>query len=323
MAQDLKEQAEDVVEEGKDKVSGNGNGPGGGDFAKKILLPAAAGAGTVAVTFAARKAPDFFRDQMSKLEDRSSDEVANMGKQAVGKLKDGSSGLTGKVAGTVAQKAMGGGGGGGGKNKKTRRLPIQRYTDVAVPVERAYDAWTEFEKFPEFMHRVLSVEEQDQDKIRWREKIWFSKREWEAEITDRRKNDRIAWKTTNGTNHVGIVSFHKLAPNLTRVMVTVDFHPTGIIEKMASGLRFAKRAVQSDLARFKAYVELDDAKSLEYAQGGGGKDDKKKQDDKAEQQDREPRASGNGSGDDDSKDSQELEEARKERAERRKQRAAA
>src|SRR5881227_2457520 len=163
----------------------------------------------------------------------------------------------------MLKKAMGGGGGGGG-GKKTRRLPIQRWTDVAVPVDKAYRAWTQFEEFPKFMHRVLEVKKEDQNKIHWREKIWFSTREWDGEITDRRKNDRIAWKSVSGTQHSGVISFHKLDANLTRVMVTVDFVPTGMIEKMASGMRFAKRAVQADLARFKAYVEFGDAKELEY-----------------------------------------------------------
>src|SRR5438477_2774424 len=123
------------------------------------------------------------------------------------------------------------------------------------------------------MHRVLSVQQEEDDKIRWEEKIWFSKRQWEGEITDRRKNDRIAWKTVTGTSHEGVVSFHKLDDKLTRVMVDLDFHPSGMIEKMASGMRFVKRAVEADLARFKAYVELGEAKGLEYShetEAGGG-----------------------------------------------------
>src|SRR5205085_5905018 len=131
--------------------------------------------------------------------------------------------------------------------------PIERWTDVAVPVEKAYDAWTKFEDFPKFMHRVQNVEKRDRDKVRFEEKIWFSKRQWEGRITERRKNDRIVWKTTSGMSHRGVVSFHKLDDNLTRVMVTMEFEPNGMIEKLASGLRFVKRAVQADLARFKAY----------------------------------------------------------------------
>jgi uncharacterized membrane protein len=65
-------------------------------------------------------------------------------------------------------------------------------------------------------------------------------------------------------SHRGVVSFHKIEPNLTRVMVEMEFEPNGMVEKMASGLRFVKRAVQSDLARFKAHVEMEDANGIEY-----------------------------------------------------------
>src|SRR5439155_3511238 len=81
---------------------------------------------------------------------------------------------------------------------------------------------------------------------------------------------RIAWKTTSGMSHKGIVSFHKLDDRLTRVMVDMELEPSGMIEKMAAGLRFVKRAVQADLARFKAHVEMQDAKGLDYRAGNGG-----------------------------------------------------
>jgi len=135
-------------------------------------------------------------------------------------------------------------------------LPIQRWTDVAVPVETAYERWRNMEDFPRFMLRVLSVEQESDDTLSWQEKIWFSKRSWKARIIDERENERIAWEAMSGTGHSGVVSFHRIDENLTRVMVTLDFHPTNLIERVASGLRFVKRAVESDLARFKAYVEL-------------------------------------------------------------------
>jgi uncharacterized membrane protein len=260
MTQEVTDAAESVGEQ----ATGNGDG----SFAKKLLLPAAAGVGTLAATYAARKAPDLVRDHVKpRLEQRGGEEAAEVGKQAVARLQ-GQGGMLGSLAGKAGEKL-----GAGGGREKTRRLPIQRWTDVAVPVDVAYEKWTQFEEFPKFMHRVLSVEETGDDRLSWQEKIWFSRRQWEGEITDRRKNDRIAWKTTKGTAHAGIVSFHSLDKNLTRVMVTIDFRPSGMIEKMASGLRFAKRAVQADLARFKAYVELDDAKGLEYSQPQKGSDE--------------------------------------------------
>jgi uncharacterized membrane protein len=166
------------------------------------------------------------------------------------------------LAGKAVEKVSGGGG--GSSDGKTRRLPIQRWTDVAAPIDVVYERWTEFEDFPKFMHRVLSVKEEDRNKLSWEEKIWFSRRQWEGEITDRKKNDRIAWKTTSGMSHSGVVTFHKLDTHLTRVMIDMDFRPQGMIEKMASGMRFVKRAVQSDLARFKAYVEMGEARGIEY-----------------------------------------------------------
>jgi uncharacterized membrane protein len=331
MADSATETVENVAEQGKDKLSGNGNG--NGNLAKKFLLPAAAGVGTIAATYAVRKAPDLFREQLlPKLEDRGSDEAAKVGKEAVGKMTGGDgggSGVMGKVAGKVVDKVTPGGG--GGKNKKTRRLPIQRWTDVAVPVDKAYQAWTDFEKFPQFMHRVLSVEKSKdgKDEVQWEEKIWFSKRQWKGKVVERRKNDRIAWKTTSGTQHSGIVSFHKIDENLTRVMVEVDFQPTGMFEKMGSGLRFVKRAVQADLARFKAYVEMKDVKGLDYSPekgSDGDDDDKDKKDDKGDKESRGQSSNGdskssNGNGDD-SKSEADREKEREQRAERRKQRQA-
>jgi uncharacterized protein YndB with AHSA1/START domain len=215
---------------------------------------------------------------------------------------------------------MGGGGGDGGAQKggKTRRLPIQRWTDVAVPVDKAYQAWTQFEEFPKFMHRVLEVKKEDQNKIHWREKIWFSTREWDGEITERRKNDRIAWKSTKGTQHSGVISFHKLDTNLTRVLVTLDFVPSGMLEKMASGMRFVKRAVQADLARFKAYVEFGDVRGLEYkskpAEMEQNQDEKADEKDEGDSEEAESRAD---SSEDDNSD---READREERAKRREER---
>jgi uncharacterized membrane protein len=255
MAQNETEKVQGAVEQGKEKLGGNSNG----SMAKRLVVPAAAGLGSLAATYALSKAPELLKDRLKpKVEEEGSEEVANIGRKAAQKLKrDG--GTMGKVAGKAAEKL-----GGGDSKGKTRRLPIQRWTDIAAPIDVVYQRWTEFEDFPKFMHRVLNVEKEDRNKLSWEEKIWFSRRQWEGEITDRRKNERIAWKTTKGTSHTGVVTFHKLDTNLTRVMVDMDFHPSGMIEKLASGLRFVKRAVQADLARFKAYVELGEAKGVDY-----------------------------------------------------------
>lgn len=246
-----------------DERAGEGSSGGGSGFvsslkSKEVLLPAAISAiGAVA----ASAGPALLRRLVQSTEDKGQDEAERLGHRAAEGAKNGLGG-GGGIAGKALSKALGGGGSSGGK--KTRRLPIQRWTDVAVPVEKAYKAWTTFDQYPKFMHRVVNVEQRGDDKLQWQEKIWFSKRQWEGRITDRRENDRIAWKTTSGMSHKGVVSFHRLGDNLTRVLVTLEFEPNGMIEKMASGLRFVKRAVQADLARYKAFVEMEDAEGIEY-----------------------------------------------------------
>ena len=232
---------------------------------KSVIVPVALGAaGAVAAGKRLSIAPDLAETLDGAVGEVLERAESKVGEKVLDQAKDRMA-TQGGLAGKLVSKALGGARGGSGSGgKKTRRLPIQRWTDVAVPVDVAYKAWSDFEEYPKFMHRVLRVEKAGRNKIRWEEKIWFSRRQWEATITERRSNDRIVWKTTSGMSHRGVVSFHKLEPALTRVMVEMEFEPNGMIEKMASGLRFVKRAVQADLARFKAHVEMDDAKGIEY-----------------------------------------------------------
>jgi uncharacterized membrane protein len=259
---------------------------------KELFVPAAVG---LAGALAAAKGPSVVRGLSGSAERKvqstardAGSKAAEGAKASIGdKLAGG--GLGAKAVGKLTGLGSGDGGGGSG-GKKTRRLPVQRWTDVAVPVDQAYQAWSEFDNYPKFMHRVLTVEEKGDDEVSWEEKIWFSKRQWEGRITERRENDRIVWKTTSGMSHKGIVSFHKIDDQLTRVMVEMEFEPNGIIEKMASGLRFVKRAVQSDLARFKAYVEMKDAKGIEYRSADEDQDEEKESGGDQEQDEGEGRA---------------------------------
>jgi len=293
------EDAKNTVKEKVEDVTGNGS------KGKEALVAAAVSA---VGALAASKGPDLVRKVAGATEEKGENKAQEMGEKALEGAKD-SLGKAGGV-GKLASKALGGGGGGGGK--KTRRLPIQRYTDVAAPIDDVYEAWTKFDQFPRFMHRVLNVEQKGQDKISWSEKIWFSSRQWEGRVTERRKNERIVWKTNSGMSHKGIVSFHKLAPNLTRVMITMEFEPNGMIEKMASGLRFVKRAVQADLARFKAYVEMEQAKGIDYRPNPEDEegDDEQQQDDADEPTSRDEKS--------DEDREQERKEREKGREERRK-----
>jgi uncharacterized membrane protein len=313
----------DVVDQAESKLgSSNGRSRLSALKSKEILLPAAATAAAAAAAgFAAKKGPDV----MKMLGSEAGEEAEEIGRKGVEGAKKEMGGGGAGMAGKAASKLLGGKSGDSGKGSggKTRRLPIQRWTDVAVPLEKTYRAWTQFEEFPKFMHRVLEVEpdEEDKNKLHWREKIWFSEREWEAEITDKRQNDRIAWKSISGTQHSGVISFHRLDKNLTRVLVTVDFVPTGMIEKMASGMRFVKRAVEADLARFKAYIEFGDAKDIEYRSQPEEMEQHRSADDDGDKQEaesrEEPKAEEESSSDDSDKN---RESERRERESRREER---
>jgi hypothetical protein len=163
------------------------------------------------------------------------------------------------------------------------------------------------------MHRVVSVEQKGEKELTWQEKIWFSKRQWKAEIVDQKKNERIAWKTTTGTGHSGAVTFHSLDDNLTRVMVTIDFQPSGMVEKMASGLRFVKRAVQADLARFKAFVELQDVQEQDEEEDEEARD-------RPTSRGKRDESRGADSGGESEEDARKREEERQEREARREER---
>jgi ribosome-associated toxin RatA of RatAB toxin-antitoxin module len=243
---------------------------------KQMIVPMALGA---AGALASGKGSDLVRNLADTLDGTRQQAEAKVGEKILDTAKDRLE-MEGGLVGRMLAKRLDntGDGGSGSGNKKTRRLPIQRWTDVSVPIEAAYKAFSDFESYPTFMHRVVRVERVGRNKVRFDEKIWFGRRQWEAQITERRSNDRLVWKTTSGMSHRGVVSFHKLDSKLTRVMVDMEFEPNGVIEKMASGLRFVKRAVQADLARFKAHVEMDDAKGIEYrsahdAKGDDGSED--------------------------------------------------
>jgi hypothetical protein len=137
-----------------------------------------------------------------------------------------------------------------------RRMPVQQAIDVAVPVETAYNQWTQFEDWPEFMHRVTRVTMDDDCTVSFATKIWGKTKEFTAAIDTQRPDERIKWRVSQGITHTGVVTFHELAPRLTRIEVNVDVVPGSLLEKAARGMRHIKRAMRADLHRFKAFIEM-------------------------------------------------------------------
>jgi uncharacterized membrane protein len=159
-----------------------------------------------------------------------------------------------------AEKAAQGGGETAGEGSpgvgKGRRMPVQQAADIGVPLTTVYNQWTQFEDWPQFMHRFVTVTQEDDCHVSFKAKLWGFSREFVAEIEEQRPDERIQWNVTEGVTHTGVVSFHELAPRLTRVQVSLDVEPGSLLEKAGRGMRHVKRAVRGDLARFKAFIEM-------------------------------------------------------------------
>ncbi|PSM42669.1 cyclase [Streptomyces dioscori] len=137
---------------------------------------------------------------------------------------------------------------------------VKEAVEVEVPVSVAYNQWTQFEEFPQFMEGVEEIRQVDDSHSHWTTKIGGVKREFDTEIVDQFPDERITWRTTSGdTKQKGTVSFQRLDDTRTRVQLVMDVEPTGAAEKAADLTGTIDRRVKGDMRRFKEYIE----------QGGG------------------------------------------------------
>jgi uncharacterized membrane protein len=127
--------------------------------------------------------------------------------------------------------------------------------DVRVPVRTAYDQWTQFESFPQFMEGVKEVRQTDATHLHWTATINGNSEHWEGEITQQIPDERVAWKSTTGAPNAGVVTFHRLGPAQTRVTVQMEWQPQGAAEGVGSALGFDDRQIKGDLERFKTFIE--------------------------------------------------------------------
>lgn len=132
---------------------------------------------------------------------------------------------------------------------------IVKSVDVEVPVSEAYNQWTQFESFPKFMTGVDSITQTDDTHSHWVTSIGGVNREFDTEITEQHPDERVAWKSTDGTTHAGVITFHRLGDTTTRVTAQIDWQPEGLAEKAGAVLGFDDRQVSSDLDHFKEFIE--------------------------------------------------------------------
>jgi uncharacterized membrane protein len=132
---------------------------------------------------------------------------------------------------------------------------IEKSIEVDVPVRTAYNQWTQFEEFPRFMEGVKEVRQVSDDRLHWCAEVGGKKEEWDARITEQKPDERVAWTSEGAAMNAGVVTFHKITPECTRVMLQLEYEPDGVVESAGSALGFVSRRVEGDLNRFKEFIE--------------------------------------------------------------------
>lgn len=127
--------------------------------------------------------------------------------------------------------------------------------ELDLPVRTVYDQWTQFEDFPLFMKHIVDVQQLDDTHVLWSAKISGVSREWKAEITEQTPDQRVAWTATDGTKNSGVVTFHALSDNRTKLVLQMEIDPQGFLEKIADWGGYISDRTSSDLENFKDFVE--------------------------------------------------------------------
>ena len=134
---------------------------------------------------------------------------------------------------------------------------VEKSIVVNVPVSTAYNQWTQFQDFPQFMGGIKSVTQLSDDRLEWVAEIAGVRRRWEAKILEQIPDRKIAWAATEGATNVGAVSFEDLGGGQTSVRLSLEYEPEGLVEKVGDRLNAVARQVEGDLDRFKAFIEAE------------------------------------------------------------------
>jgi uncharacterized membrane protein len=132
---------------------------------------------------------------------------------------------------------------------------VEKSITVNVPVHAAYDQWTQFETFPQFMEGVKEVRQKDDTHLHWKAEIGGKNEEWEAEITEQVPDRKIAWRSTSGAPNAGMVMFQPMSEGSTQVKLHLEAEPRSATEKVGGAVGLLDRQVNSDLEKFKEFIE--------------------------------------------------------------------
>jgi Polyketide cyclase / dehydrase and lipid transport len=166
-------------------------------------------------------------------------------------LGAGFAGVKEKIAGLFGRHGKGGG------SRKLKLTDIVESIDVGVPVRVAYNQWTQYSDFPKFTKKVENVEvnKNEESKTSWKAQIFWSHRTWEATVLEQVPDETIVWRSKGQKGHVdGAVTFHELAPNLTRILLVLEYHPQGLFERTGNLWRAQGRRARLEIKHFRRHI---------------------------------------------------------------------
>src|SRR5438270_5127669 len=132
---------------------------------------------------------------------------------------------------------------------------VEKSIEVNVPIRKAYDQWTQFESFPQFMEGVKEVRQLDDTHLHWRAEIGGKEVEWDAEIGEQEPDKIVAWRSTSGRQNDGMVHFEPMGPSQTRIDLSIEYDPEGLVETIGDKLGFTAHRTEGDLQRFKQFIQ--------------------------------------------------------------------
>ncbi len=147
---------------------------------------------------------------------------------------------------------------------------VTESVDVNVPLHTAYNQWTQFGEFPEFMEGVEQVDQISDTLTHWRVKVAGVTKEFDAQITEQVPDQRVAWHSTDGPDHGGVVTFERTGDDTTRVTTKMEIDPEGFVENVADKLGVLKLRAKGDLKRFKEFIEKRGRETGEWRGRVGG-----------------------------------------------------
>ncbi|MFE2439188.1 SRPBCC family protein [Streptomyces sp. NPDC059409] len=204
-------------------------------------------------------------ERVGSLTDRLTESVDGGGSKGDGGGSGSSGGGGSRSSGGGSKSGGGGSGGSGGSVKATH---IMETVDIGVPLRTVYDQWTQLQDFSGFTKGVQSVSPHDEVTSDWTAKIAFSTRSWKATVQEQIPDQRIVWTSEGAKGSTnGVVTFHELAPRLTRVVVVVEYYPAGFFEKTGNLWRAQGRRLRLDLKHFARHVTLTDGEDVEGWRG--------------------------------------------------------